>query len=739
MMSSVKLAIGNVGLHKVAMLVTAASLLLAACGGGGPPQAQKGRVSGNVVVGATGAETAVPLDPLPDSGGESESSSAADGAAAVPPSSTLDDTSLDFVPGELVVRYADEGLQASSVRTLEAAGVTFRLERSLAVAGMRLYEAPGLSKAETLTAARALNARPDVLYAFPNYIYQPAAVPDDPEYDRQWHYDAINMEAAWDITTGDSNVVVAVLDSGVIDTHPDFGARLLPGYDFVFNVASAGDGDGRDPDPYDAVDDGSGYHGTHVAGTIGAATDNGVGVAGVDWQARILPVRVLGAEGGTFSDISDALIWSVGGTVPSVPANTNPADVINLSLGGEQSCTQAWQDVFDIVTPFAIVVAAAGNDNMSASDFVPANCQGLITVGATDFAGERSYYSNFGSAVDVMAPGGDLAEDLFDPPRPDGVLSLGYDGSPEYVHMQGTSMAAPHVSGVVALMKAIDPFVDATRALAALRASATPLADSSCDGYGADRELFSEDCGAGLIDAALALEYIESGELPPPDGEIALSPTTLNLGQTADQATYTITNVSGAPIAWTILGYNDAVDNPAPVVNGAVLTSSASGMLDSGESQELTLFLNRDLLTADGYYRIWMVFDVDGANQLYQVRFVRSDAAVPDLDGPMVVAAFIEDETGDLVTSGEQQSSGVISSFDFEVEPGLNILGAWSDENDNGLVDDGDFVGFGDDFVNVPAGATISGLSLRVDPVLSAPEGAVAERARMLEALRLEP
>ncbi|HZJ09516.1 MAG TPA: S8 family serine peptidase, partial [Trueperaceae bacterium] len=360
MMSTVKYRSGAIGSSRLVPLVLAVSLLLAACGEPNPPPGeQKGRVSGSVVVGATGTGAAVPLVRAAERGAAAASDASGDPAAV--DSWSLEDSSLEFVPGEVVVRYADAGLGAAAVPAarpvLEAAGATFGLERSLAAAGMRLYLSPGLDKAGTLAAVKALNARPDVLYAFPNYIYQPAAVPDDPQYGRQWHYDAINMEAAWDLTTGDSNVVVAVLDSGVIDSHPDFGARLLDGYDFIMDAESANDGDARDPDPYDDVDNGEGFHGTHVAGTIGAATDNGVGVAGVDWQAKILPVRVLGSGGGTFADIADALIWAVGGSVLSVPDNGNPADVINLSLGGaSETCTQAWQDVFDIVNQFAVVV-----------------------------------------------------------------------------------------------------------------------------------------------------------------------------------------------------------------------------------------------------------------------------------------------------------------------------------------------------------------------------------------------
>lgn len=755
---------GSVQRRLVLVAAAALLLLLSACGGQNPPTNQKGRVSGTIVVGATGsgAGQAGTTDSDPDAlseaslvvrrAGQRAGASGADvrdaGArttddGAVAANTTLGtaralashDESVEFVPGELIVRYADGGVAPAALPDLEAVGATFTLERSLAVDGMRLYVAPGLDKAETLAAARALNARPDVLYAHPNYLVQPALVPNDPGYVDQWHYHAIDMEGAWDITTGNDTVVVAVLDTGIIDTHPDFAGRLLPGYDFITQPGISNDGDGRDSDPWDEVP-ATDYHGTHVAGTIGAASNNGVGMTGVDWHAKILPLRVLGVGGGALSDIIDAMLWSVGASVPNVPfTNSNPADVVNLSLGIGTACTGAWQDAVNYVNQYAVVVAAAGNTNSSANNFSPASCNGLITVGATDYLTKRAHYSNYGSAIDVMAPGGDVGAIHFDPPNPDGVLSLRYiNGSHAYGWMQGTSMAAPHVSGIVALMKAIDPTVDFERALAALRASATPLSDSACDSTGASRTLVSEDCGNGLIDAALALQYV-TDEVPP-DGALAFKPTTLNLGQTADQATYSITNATGSTLEWSMTEYLDAVDNPGHVVEGAIGTSATSGQLAPGATEQLTLYLDRSLLTADGFYRIWLIFEVDGEpEQYYQVRFQRGGASVPTLSGPMVVAAFQDDGSGNLLTSGEQQSAGALNSFNFEVQPGLNLLGAWSDENDDGLVNAGDFIGFANDFVNVPAGGHISGIVLRVDPVIPELDPGETERQPILEGL----
>src|SRR5690606_38534137 len=238
--------------------------------------------------------------------------------------------------------------------------------------------------------------------------------------------------------------------------------------------------------------------------------------------------------------------------------------------------------------------------------------------------------------------------------------------------------------------------------------------------------------------AALALQFIADDELPV-DGALAFQPTTLNLGRTADQANYTITNVTASTITWTMDEYIDAIDNPAMVVDGSVFTSSKTGQLAPGASQQLTLSIDRELLSEDGFYRIWLVFEVPGEpEQLYQVRFQRSGASAPSLKGPMIVAAFQQDALGNLVTSGEQQSANAFSSFDFQVEPGMNLLGAWSDEDDDGLVNAGDYIGFADDFVNVPAGGHASGLTLRIDPVIPEFDYEADQPLMLLERLRPE-
>jgi serine protease len=455
-----------------------------------------------------------------------DGSNAALGTSLTPRTSAELSPPAPFVPGEVIVLFA-EGVRPASV-DLHAAGVAVERVRDLALPGAVLVRAPaGLAPAgvagestdeATWELVRALRARPDVVDAHPNYLVRPHAVPNDPEYARQWHLRAIGLERAWDVTTGASGVVVAVLDTGILYSatdptrrHPDLVGRVVPGYDFVSLVTLSDDGDGRDPDPYDPTDE-AGYHGTHVAGTIGASTDNGLGIAGVDWAARILPVRVMGAGGGPLSDVMDGLLWSAGVVVPEVPTNANPARVANLSLGANVACSAAFQATIDQARARDVtVVVSAGNEGASVDTSFPANCRNVIAVGATDRDDRRAWYSNHGPRIDLMAPGGDMSSN-----PANGVYSLGRDagGAFGYTYAQGTSMAAAHVSGVVALMLSLEDLPpDDVRAL--LRLTARPLTATECTA-GHAGSLSGSACGAGLIDAAAAIASLGAAPRPRP-------------------------------------------------------------------------------------------------------------------------------------------------------------------------------------------------------------------------------
>ena len=335
---------------------------------------------------------------------------------------------------------------------------------------------------------------------------------NDPKMNRMWSLtgeNGVSALEAWGTTRG-KGVTVAVLDSG-ITAHPDLDANVLPGYDFIAESAFSNDGNGRDSDPTDAgnwtVDNQcftgskaspSDWHGTHVAGTIAAIANNNEGIAGVAPEAKIVPVRVLGACGGFDSDITDGIIWAAGGSVRGVPANQNPAQVINMSIGSEGTCTTPYrQAIAQANTRGSIVVVAAGNNSFDASKSSPGNCEDVINVGATDKNGKRSYFSNYGSRVDVSAPGGDRRY------WGGGILSTlnagkTAPGKADYAEYQGTSMAAPHVAGIVALMKAVDPKLTYAQAKKALQSTSQGI---ECD---------QSACGSGIVNAARAVQQVRS-------------------------------------------------------------------------------------------------------------------------------------------------------------------------------------------------------------------------------------
>ncbi|HZH44450.1 MAG TPA: S8 family peptidase [Lysobacter sp.] len=360
------------------------------------------------------------------------------------------------------------GLRATATGTKKEFKVSYA--RRLGIGAHVVTFSHGISVAEANALAAALKAD-GAKYAHPNYRVYPQAIPNDPQYNLQWDFShpisGIMAEQAWDVTTG-AGTIVAVIDTGYVD-HQDLNANVIPGYDFISDPENARDGDGRDPDAHDLGDylgnRTSTWHGTHVAGTIAAVTNNRIGVAGVAPRAKVMPIRALGPFGGTFADILDAVTWASGGHVDGIPDIATPATVINMSLGGytPEGCagTVVQQVIDDALARGVSIVVAAGNDNANAKYFSPASCSGVITVGASAVDGGRStLYSNFGEHITISAPGGNgyyITE-----PYDHFIWSLGNLGqfepipSPDgdaIVLMEGTSMAAPHVAGIVALMQ----------------------------------------------------------------------------------------------------------------------------------------------------------------------------------------------------------------------------------------------------------------------------------------------
>lgn len=392
-------------------------------------------------------------------------------------------------PQRFIIKYRNDSLEhrdaAARERSLHRAASAVQVRDPSARGGMRaiqlqhvrrmalgadvIVSSHALDRVSADTLMRRLASDPRVEYVEVDARMRPALEPNDPQYvSAQWHYKTpiagrygINAPAAWDRASG-AGVVVAVLDTGST-VHSDMQGQTVPGYDFIADLKTAGDGDGRDADPSDPGDGAStgkcrgdsSWHGTHVAGTIAAATSNGSGVAGVAHGARVQHVRVLGKCGGWISDIADAMVWASGGSVAGVPANATPAKVLNLSLGGSGSCSATYQNAINAaVSRGATIVVAAGNDSGDASRYQPSSCQNVIAVGASSPEGLRAirpnwWSSNYGAAVDLAAPGMDVVSTVNT-----GRFTPGAEG---YDAWDGTSMATPHVAGIVALMQSVRP------------------------------------------------------------------------------------------------------------------------------------------------------------------------------------------------------------------------------------------------------------------------------------------
>jgi serine protease len=448
-------------------------------------------------------------------------------------------------------------------RAAKALGVPVEELRTTAGGATVLEAGQELSPDEAGALAAGLESDPAVEYAEPDIMMHVQATGADPYYPMQWDLQepaaglaGLNLPAAWQTTEG-AGQVVAVVDSG-ITAHGDLDANVLPGYDMITSPDIARDGNGRDSSPQDEGDwhdagqcggtdasSPSSWHGTHVAGTIAALRGNALGVSGVAPRAKVLPVRALGACGGYMSDIADALLWAAGGTVPGAPANPTPADVVNLSLGGSGTCSATFQSAIDQANALgAPVVVAAGNSNTDAAAVTPANCANVITVAASGKEGNRAPYSNYGSHVDLTAPGGDASTG-----SANGILSTvnagtTVPGGGSYAYMQGTSMATPHVAATAALMLAANPSLTPAQVEALLKSSARP-GPGNC----------SQGCGAGLADAAAALKAATAGTgapapatAPAPAQEPAPSPSPQPATLAAAVPTITGTPAVGRPL-----------------------------------------------------------------------------------------------------------------------------------------------------------------------------------------------
>ncbi len=553
---------------------------------------------------------------------------------------------------------------------------------------------------ETIKVLKQLRASSDVATADLNYIRHTMAAPNDDYYPYQWHYPLINLPLAWDLEMGNSAVVVAVVDTGVALAHPDLSANLTSsGYDFVSDTAMSHDGDGIDADPDDPGDSfvptKSSFHGTHVAGTVAAVSNNGVGVAGVAPGVRVMPVRAMGIGGGTSYDVLQGIRYATGLANDSGTTPSTPADIINLSLGGSGYSETEQAQFNEVRNAGVMVVAAAGNDGTS-NLFYPASYDGVISVSAVDAQKALAPYSNHGSAIDVAAPGGDSSADTNNDGYPDGVLSTTVDyssGSADYVYSfaDGTSMAAPHMAGVLALMKSAYPTLSPAD-VDGLIAAGLITQDLQGDGETVRNDSF----GYGMIDALKAVQQavaLSTGGAVP--SLLGVSPTTAGM-------------VGSDTLELTLTQYGDTPLMVESVSSSESWASLAPSNVDANGLGSYLLTIDRSQL-ADGVYTLVVTFTAVSGTSTSATISVYQSSVTYTPDAGLHYVVLVDAVSGDTVAY--DSAAAVAGQYSYRitgVPAGEYYLTTGSDyDNDQTICDPGEACGLYPDSMN-PELVTVS-------------------------------
>lgn len=612
----------------------------------------------------------------------------------------------DFEPFESVVKFKPETAVAGYVASETAPGVVTKGQLTVSNAGrkreclaslnplnpqtatqLNMQADTGLeqmiaqvnpnawAKLQTIKAVKNLRGSDDVESAELNYRVRPMMTPNDTLYGYQWNLPQLNLPQAWDITTGSSDVLIAVVDSGIYPSHPELAGQTVAGYDFISSSSSANDGDGIDADPTDPGDDAdlsqASWHGTHVTGALVAKINNRFGMAGLTPDAKVMPLRVLGIDGGSVYDVLQAVRYAVGldndsGTLPATTA-----DIINLSLGGD-GYSQSAQNLFRDVRNMGIfVVAAAGNENSTALMY-PASYDGVISVAAYDYNEDRAYYSNYNSAVDVAAPGGDLSYDLNRDGYGDGILSLTVSGSSadaltaNYAFYQGTSIATPQVTGIVALMKAVYPDLTPEQ-FDSLLMNGEISVDFGEPG-------FDVAFGYGGIDALLAVQA--ASELASGAQTVALisSPASLVFDSATSALNLNLSLLGDGTLSVVSTQVSETWVNLAPVT------------VDTGGLGEYAVTVDREGLT-EGTYVAQITFATSAGSNLVVGLNMRVGDLVETGDAGRVHIKLLSADTNAVVAETASNGSNGEYPFQFnDVPVGAYYLLAGSDVDRDGVI-----------------------------------------------------
>lgn len=530
-------------------------------------------------------------------------------------------------------------------------GIDARVQRRTATGGHVLALEGGMLDAESANRFMSeLAKNPNVTSVEPNLRMHAAVLPNDPYLSYQWGLTGaaggINVEPAWGLA-GSNGVVIAVVDTGQT-AHPDLDAKTRPGMDMIFDPANSRDGDGRDNNPADQGDwntanqcgqgaqaRDSSWHGTHVAGIAAAITNNSEGIAGTAPGAWLQHVRVLGTCGGSLADIADGIVWASGGNVPGLPVNPTPARVVNLSIQGSGPCGTAYQTAINSArSRNSVVIVAAGNNAIPATESSPGNCQGVVNVAANGPVGVRAVYSNYGPKVDVSAPGGDSSNSQMDGILSTINLSTTTPGAAGYNMMDGTSMAAPYVAGVAALMLSRNSSLTPDQIAALLRNTARPFPS-----------FFGGGGGTGIVDAGAVMAAVAGGSitsyplsvalLGSGQGNVTSSPAQIQCGNSAGTTcsrrfnVNTTVTLTAAPLPGSVFaGWSGACTGTSPT---CTLTMNGGKAVHAAFSPPVPVLGNgvplSNLSSPDGSARYFQMQVPAGATNLsFQISGGTGDA-----------------------------------------------------------------------------------------------------------------
>ena len=543
------------------------------------------------------------------------------------------------------------------------------------LSGNKIISADIQDRINTIVAVKKLRALENTATADLNYIRRPFLVPPDILYPSQWHYRLLNLESAWDSTQGSTNVVVAVVDTGVLFAHPDLIPNLVPGYDFVSDVTRSGDGDGIDSDAEDPGDGAtlvmSSWHGTHVAGTIAAASSSGAasGMLGVAPLSRIMPIRVLARGGGTSFDILQGVRYAAGLSNSADIILSSPVDIINLSLGGP-GYSQTEQDTYNEINRAGIIVIAAAGNNGSKQQNYPASYNNVVAVSATDMNLNKAPYSNFGPNIDISAPGGDFGADLDMNAEQDGIWStsvsvVGTSRNPGFAMKEGTSMASPQVAGVVALMKARKPDLTPDEFYVVLRAG-----DITDDIGISGRD---DNFGYGLINAQKAVTVVSSPILP----TLIVDPPAVNFGVSRSDMIITTRSAGNGPVVITNVSQDSSgwLSIQEQVVNGAKLGTYVAT-------------INRAVLTV-GLHTAVIFFTTDVAGIIevpVSVQVPDANGLIPGNAGYQYVSLLRASNLSAVQTVGLASDTGSYPYQFTGLLPGSYVIISGSDLDNDGFI-----------------------------------------------------